>query len=150
MGHDDTLVANGQPAVGLSPQKAVESDEYVFPHIGFNDFGPMGGYIETFQTRIDDITILLRVGPLAKPCILEVGALGDKNILADVGIGLDYGKSIQRRVTWNRNGFIQINDIKNTSEVFFAVFHKINEQSLRGPIHPKTDVWIQSDKGMAV
>jgi len=81
---------------------------------------------------------------------LKVGTLGYQDILVDVGFGLDYRKSIQGRVVGNRYRRIQIDDIKNTLEVFFTVFHKINEQSLRRPIRPEIDVWIQFARGMVV
>jgi hypothetical protein len=56
---DDALFTNGQAAVGFSPQKAVKSDEYVFPQIGFDDFRPVGRHIKAFQPGINNIAAYL-------------------------------------------------------------------------------------------
>jgi hypothetical protein len=56
---------------------------------------------------------------------LEVGTLGDQDIFGDADFGYDHRKSIQRSALRNQNRRLQFVDIKNTPEVFFAVFHKI-------------------------
>ncbi len=130
MGHDDTPVAYGQPAIGSPPQKAVESDEYVLPQVGLDDFRSMGGHIKAFQARINNIAIFLGIGPLAEPGILKIGPFGNQYILPDAGFGFDHRITVQRGAGGNGNGLFNIDHLKNTLETFFAVFHKIHDKPL--------------------
>ena len=88
--HDNAFLADGQPGVRSPPQKTVEANEYIFTQIRLNDLGTMGGDVEPFQPRVDDVALLLRVGPLAEPCILKIGALGHQDIFIDMGLGFNH------------------------------------------------------------
>ena len=49
-----------------------------------DQFGSVSRHIVACQARVDDVAVFLRVGPLAERCILEVGALGDQDVFANV------------------------------------------------------------------
>ena len=67
MGHDDAIVSDTQSIVRPAAQEAVETDKHVFTKISLADFGPMGGYVASFEPGVDDETVLLGVGAFPKP-----------------------------------------------------------------------------------
>ena len=150
MRHDDAVLADGQPRFRTPAQKTVEPDEYVFSQVRFNDFRPMSGHIKTFQARIDNIAIFLGIGAPAKPCILKISALGNQDILADTGFGFDDRIAIQGSAGGNRNGRTDVDDVKDTLEGFFAIFHKIHDEPPGCLAFKKIDVIVQPVEGVAV
>ncbi len=81
---------------------------------------------------------------------MQVGALGDQDILTDAGFGFDHRIPVQGRVGGNRNGRSDVDHIKNALESTFAVFQKIHDEALRRSTGNKFDVTTQFVEGMAI
>ena len=86
--------------------------------------------------------MLLGIGAFAHPCILEKRPLSHQDIIADMGFGFEYGKSIQRGTGGNRYR-LDVNFFENTLEGFFAIFNKIDKQSLGRCARGKMNVMAQ-------
>ena len=95
MGHDNAVLSNGQATVRPPFKETVKSHKYIGTHICFNDLCTMGCDIASLQTRINDITVFLGIGPFTQPGILQKSPLGNQHILSDVNGRFTHRISIQ-------------------------------------------------------
>ena len=63
--------------------EGVESGEDLAPHMAVDDFAAVRGDVHAVVDGVDDVAMLLGVGPFSQAGILDVGPLRDQDLGAD-------------------------------------------------------------------